>query len=126
MRRKIATMMAVVALGGLGMAARNAAAAEQPASPAAQQAQKKELKGKILSVHEKTLWIEGENGEAVPLVVSHETMLMGQRLKRDQRIESHLRKEFQQGEEVRASFEIKREREGKIENIAVSVGKEKE
>ncbi len=82
-----------------------------------------ELTGRVLSVEEKTVWIEGEKGEAVPLRVTHETSLQGQHLKKDQRIESHLHRQFQPGEEVRASFQVQKERAGKYENRAVSIEK---
>ena len=76
-------------------------------------------------MHEKVLYIEGAQGEAIPLRVTHETKLDGQALKRDQRIESHLKKEFQPGEEVRASFEIKTERRGELENVATTLDSSK-
>jgi hypothetical protein len=88
------------------------------------QGEHKELTGKVLGVHEKNLIIEGTNGEAIPLKVNHETKVSGVQLKKDQRIDSHLKKEFKEGDEVRASFELKRERGG-VENLALTLDSNK-
>jgi hypothetical protein len=89
---------------------------------AAGQPGEKELSGKVLGVEEKVLWIEGEEGEAVPIRITHKTMVLGQRIKDDQRIRTHLGK-LMPGEEVRASFTLKKGHLGKYENEAVSVEK---
>jgi len=77
----------------------------------------KELTGKVVGVREKDLLIQTDAQSAIiPLRVSHQTMVDGKELKKDQRIESHLKKEFQPGAEVRASFDV-----DKMENKAVSI-----
>ena len=84
----------------------------------------KEITGTVLGVEGKTLWIEGDQGAAIPVRVTHQTELDGQKLKKDQRIESHLKKQFQPGEEVRASFKLDKKHLGKEENAAVSIEKQ--
>ncbi|KFE60144.1 hypothetical protein DB31_6015 [Hyalangium minutum] len=76
----------------------------------------KELTGRVVGVKSDDLLVESEQGAIIPLRVSHQTMVDGKELKKDQRIESHLKKEFQPGAEVRASFGIE-----KMENKAVSI-----
>ena len=44
-------------------------------------------------------------------------------MKSDQEISSHLKKQFKEGDEVRASFDLRKESAGKYENKAVSVDK---
>jgi hypothetical protein len=118
---KTATMLAVLSLGGAGFLAREAAA-QQPAEVAAQ----KELTGKVVGMHEKTLFIEGKDGLAIPVSVNHETLVEGQRVKRDQKIESHVKRELKPGDQVRASLEVRTERDGKVENIATALSKEQQ
>lgn len=108
-------MMAVLSLGGGALAQQ---AQEQ------MQGEQKELTGKVLSSHEKELYIQGEDGAAVPIRITHQTELEGKRLKKDQRVESHLKKEFRPGEEVRTSFTVRTDKRGKSENLATSVEKQ--
>lgn len=119
MLKRLALMLALA--GGVGFAANDAAAQDQPA----QGQETKEISGTVLGVEGKTLWIEGDQGAAIPVRVTHQTQLEGQRLKRDQRIEPHLKKQFQPGEEVRASFTLNKKHLGKEENAAVSIEKQK-
>lgn len=77
----------------------------------------KELTGKVVGVKADDLLVQTDDqGAIIPLRVSHQTMVDGKELKKDQRIESHLKKEFQPGAEVRASFDTE-----KMENKAVSI-----
>lgn len=82
----------------------------------AMQQGQKELTGKVVGVKADDLLVESDQGAIIPLRVSHQTMVDGKELKKDQRIESHLKKEFMPGAEVRASFDIE-----KMENKAVSI-----
>lgn len=132
MKKALTAMAAVMLLGGVGFATDAAAqdrreehrAERQAREQTQQQAEQPgEMTGKVLSVHERTIYLEGAQGEAVPIRVTHETTLNGERLRRDSRIEHRLREDFQPGEEVRTSFEPHREREGRYENRAVSVEK---
>ena len=77
-----------------------------------------ELRGTVVGTREKHVFIQEQSGAIVPLEVNHETLVEGQRIKRDQRIESHLKREFTEGEQVRASFDTK-----KTDNVATSIQK---
>lgn len=78
----------------------------------------KELNGTVVGVKEKDLLVrlDEDPNPIVPLRVDHQTHLDGKTLKKDQRIESHLKKEFSPGAEVRASFDVE-----KMENKAISI-----
>ncbi|RJS15761.1 hypothetical protein DRW03_32250 [Corallococcus sp. H22C18031201] len=93
-------------------------------SGSSMQGEKKEMTAKVLGMSSDSLFLEGDNGVAIPVKVTHETQLAGKKLKKDDRIESHLKKDFQMGEEVRTSFEVKHHKDGKVENVATSIDKQ--
>ncbi|MBJ6763582.1 hypothetical protein JGU66_22665 [Myxococcaceae bacterium JPH2] len=93
-------------------------------SGSSMQGEKKEMTAKVLGMSSDSLFLEGDKGVAIPVKVTHETQLAGKKLKKDERIESHLKKDFQMGEEVRTSFEVKHHKDGKVENVATSIDKQ--
>jgi hypothetical protein len=113
-------LLSAMVLGGAAFAQSDQMQTGKPQQGQMQQGQtqgQKELTGKVVGVKEMDLLIQTDDQSAIiPLRVSHQTMLDGKELKKDQRIESHLKKEFQPGAEVRASFDIE-----KMENKAVSI-----
>lgn len=134
MRNAIATttMLAVLAVGGSGLAARTAQAKdtaeakdtdEQATTEKTEKQGQNEISAEVLGIEGKTLWLQGDEGEAIPIQVTHQTMLQGERVKDDQRIKGRLEKSFQPGQEVRASFDVK-QHGGKYENQAISIDKQ--
>ncbi len=122
MKMNAFVMLAALSMSGAALAQQT----YQPQKPMQGQemGEQKEISGKVLGMHEKTLYIEDEKGAALPIQVTHETSLAGTHIKKDQRIESHLKKSFQPGEEVRTSFKVEKHRDGKVENVATSVEKQ--
>lgn len=124
MNRKIAAILAGLALSGTAVAQEM-----EQMEPREQQemqqrmGEQKEISGRVLGTHRETLFLEGENGVAIPVRVSHQTNIEGKRIRRGERVESHLRREFPPGEEVRASFSLVRTREGRLENVATELQK---
>lgn len=109
-------VVAALTLGGAALAEEGQTQQTQTQQTQMQQGQK-ELTGKVVGVRSDDLLVQTDDqGAIIPLRVSHQTMVDGKELKKDQRIESHLKKEFQPGAEVRASFDIQ-----KMENKAVSI-----
>ena len=122
MKTRTIVMLAALSMGGAALAQQT----YEPQQPMKGQemGEQKEISGKILGMHEKTVFIEDEKGAALPIQVTHETSLAGTHLKMDQRVESHLKKQFQPGEEVRTSFKVEKHRDGKVENVATSIEKQ--
>ncbi len=85
-----------------------------------QQQGQKELTGTVIGVKQDDLLVRlnDDPGAIVSLRVDHQTQVEGRKLKRDERIESSLRRDFSPGTEVRASFDLE-----KMENKAVSIEK---
>lgn len=132
MNLKLIGMLASLGVGGAALAQSSAGQTpqqpygqqqkqQQPSQPgmggAGQQAQPNTVTGKVLGVHAKTVYLEGPQGEAIPLTVTKQTQVSGKEFKN----ESELRKELQPGQEVTASFQLKRERSGEASNIATSI-----
>lgn len=108
-------MVAALTLGGVALA--ESGKTQQTQTQQTQMQGQKELTGKVVGVRSDDLLVQtNDQGVIIPIRVSHQTMLDGKELKKDQRIESHLKKEFQPGAEVRVSFDIQ-----KMENKAVSI-----
>ncbi|MGZ3458712.1 MAG: hypothetical protein ACXU86_09420 [Archangium sp.] len=81
----------------------------------------KELNGTVIGVKKDDILVRADdNGAIVPLKVNHQTQLDGKMLKKGESIESHLKKEFSPGAEVRASFDL-----NKMENQAVTIDRKK-
>jgi hypothetical protein len=78
----------------------------------------KELNGTVVGIRRDDVLVRlnDDPGAIVSLKVDHQTQLDGKQLKKDQPIESHLKKEFSPGAEVRASFSLE-----KMDNKAASI-----
>ncbi|QSQ23582.1 hypothetical protein JY651_00935 [Pyxidicoccus parkwayensis] len=81
---------------------------------------KHQLMGKVVETRETALLIQTDNGEVVPIAVSHTTMIQGKPLKKGENINAHLKKEFKEGDQVRTSFDV----ENKTHNQAKTIDKE--
>lgn len=115
MQTKLMGWMAALAL--IGTPALADRGTQQPRAET--QMEENQLTGRITEIREDTLFVQTEDGAVVPLQVTHETTLEGKRIERGARVGRELRNQYREGEEVRASFELR----GKTQNHATSIEK---
>ena len=77
------------------------------------------LDGTVVSSRENKLYIKSSDGAVVAVDVNHKTRIDGKELSKSQNIQSHLQREFKEGDQVRTSFAV----EKKTENVATSIDK---
>lgn len=136
MNLKLAGILAGLALGGVAFAQMNPDQRndeqrdemkpdKEHMQPGAQhdliEGMRHDVTARVLGVSGKTLFIE-KDGLAVPLEVNDQTAIEGNMVKGRQ-IESQLRNTFREGDQVRASFEVKKARGDKLENQALKLDK---
>lgn len=85
---------------------------------AADVSKSKEVTGTVKGIEGKKIYIE-YNGVVLPIYVTHDTSLLGSTTRMTQRLESRLEKEFQPGDKVNISYELK-----KMDNYALSITKQ--
>ncbi|MFP2925580.1 hypothetical protein ACLESO_10245 [Pyxidicoccus sp. 3LG] len=77
----------------------------------------KELTARVLGASPGILYVEGKEGAAIPLRVTHATRVAGRRVPREQSIDSFLKKELAPGKSVRVTFDVRTHEDGKLENV---------
>ena len=112
---------ATAALSGVAVAAPQQGEGEQR-----QEQQQMTVSGEVLGMHRGDVYVEGPDGVAIPVKVNHDTLVDGQRIKRDQRLEHHLKQKIQPGQQVQAQVEVRHHRDGRMENIALAIRPEQQ
>jgi hypothetical protein len=129
MNLKMVGLIAALTLGGATMAK------EQQKSQQSSQMQKSEesgkggsgqagqmgsneLNGTVVGYRTNEVLIKGDNGAVVPLKLTSRTQVDGKPINKSKNIESSLRKEFKEGDQVRTSFDVQKD-----SNIARSLDK---
>jgi hypothetical protein len=102
-------------------------AQDQPVPPAQAQtgmsASQGQLRAVIVGSHDKTIYVKGSQGVAIPLEVTRDTRLDGEPVGRLSRIEPHLQQHYPPGSEVEIVFEVRHGGDGEMENIATSIAR---
>lgn len=86
------------------------------------QAHEKSLTGKVLEITKETVFLEGKEGEVIPLQVRELAVVDGQPVTAADR-EQSLKRQIRPGDEVRTSFTRDRDKNGRPENKASSIEK---
>ncbi|MCP3143159.1 hypothetical protein [Pyxidicoccus xibeiensis] len=97
---------------------------QQPATESdteGQRGETKQLAGRVLGSSPGILYVEGDQGAAIPLRVTHATRLGDRRIPRDQAIGTYLRKELSPGKSVRVTFDVRTHEDGRLENVATTL-----
>jgi hypothetical protein len=132
MKLKLMGLLAGLTLGGAALAQDTSMDPSQQQEPKTKQEQmekapmggsgqqmgQSQINGTVVGYRSDELLIKGDNGAVVPIKVTHKTQLDGKMVKKDQHIESHLKKEFKEGEQVRTSFDV-----DKQDNVARTIDK---
>lgn len=97
---------------------------KQEEKQAEEKGEKHSISGEVLSVRGSTLYLQTEDGAVVPVQVTRQTQMEGERLPEGRAVESHVRNTFRQGSEIEAEVRMHRAQSGEITNQAVSLKKD--
>lgn len=128
MRKSVVALLAGLSLsmGGSALAAERGQERQrqQQGQRAEEKGEKHSISGEVLSVRGSTLFLQTGDGVVVPVQVTRQTQMEGERLPEGRAAENHLKNTFRQGSEVEAEVRVHRAQTGEVTNQAVSLKKD--
>ncbi|MCY1014623.1 hypothetical protein [Pyxidicoccus sp. MSG2] len=122
MKRTTLGLLAGLMLGAPALAqAPTPARAPEPAETESVQGEERVLSGRVVGAGTGLLYIESTQGPVVPLRVTHQTRVQGQRIPREQAVQAHLQKTLPPGTSVRVTFDVRTHEDGTPENVVRTV-----
>lgn len=131
MNLKSMGLIAGLLLGGsaLAQSSQSSSSMQQPSSEQSKKSESKsskqqaqgpyELNGTVVSSREDKLYIKSSDGAVIPVDVNHKTRIEGKALSQNEKIESQLKRELKEGDQVRTSFDVEKQ----TQNVATSIEK---